>query len=169
MAKESVEGRDLEFGYVAEWPILKILERFGSGILIGFGAGMALKSFDLGVYWIKQKRQKRYIHKLLTDGRETVYNSIPNSVLDIDTTRWIIFKFLRTEVLSALRERCTCMTYDQIQDVRLAFQNMEMLERLVETTTKPPKLKHYLPFFHMLENIPWLKLVPKDHPEGTEE
>ena len=143
------------------------------GIVIGVTAGIFLKLIDfIGNRFFYRKEQIRYVQGLFEKSREQIYSCKtfphPNPQkpdVAVHDIRWEFYKKLRVDVLSALRERCACMSYDQTYTIKKAFHILEFLGEQERKAT----LQIYKRFFNELEAVRWLRLPPKEPDADAEE
>ena len=146
------------------------------GIVIGVTAGLLLKLIHIGSSWCYRREQIGYIRRILEDGRNEIYSyrTIPRPdnhevILPANYLRLPRYEHMNRDVLSALRNRCLCMKYDEIYQIEktlLIFDNI-VKDRYSELTAPP--LQEYKRLFNVFEKVKWLKLHPKMPDANAEE
>ena len=99
------------------------------GVMIAVAAGLIVQGINFGKKQFDRKSQIRYLRNLMVEAREAIYNapSIPLPVgedlyISDGEIRWKRFREYRSDVFSALNERSTDMSYDEVDAVRKTFR-----------------------------------------------
>ena len=134
------------------------------GILIAVLSGIILSLFlwpkDFVKNYMKRRDQIRYLVNLIVKYRDLILNArtIYVSNIDQEIKREEIckayFEDMRRQVESALKDRASQLSYDEIEDVRGVF-----FTDLYPTVILNDK--GYDVIFKKLESIKWLKLPPR--------
>lgn len=137
-----------------------------AGTIAGIVAGLVLAGFSEHNDRIdkreKRRDQVKYLSDLIAafrtqifDTKEDVFFPPTNQTLSRDNIRKARFDELRRELESALAERSSRLTYDEIRQVKNVFIGLHKLHpKLV------PTAKWYIDTFRKAESINWLKLPP---------
>ena len=140
----------------------------GLTILGGAAGGIVsaclLRFYDRIVYRKRQREQIRHLGELFGKAREKLYSRGNELRRGEPDKRWQIYEKLHEDAFSALRERCTCMSYDQIHSIRNALMSMDLLIKR-GGAPRGVGLPVYQHFFKELEDIRWLRL-PRKQPDA---
>ena len=147
------------------------------GIAIGLTVGVVLKLVEFGTHVWLRRGEICHIRKLVENARDRIYGAkaIPPSPgelfsVSVNEVRWVIYQSFHKNLISALRERCGHMSYDQIHSVNDAFLHLEFVEGLEKVNSqKVAAPSVYFRLFKQLENIEWLGLPPIQPPSDAEE
>ena len=145
-----------------------IPDNTGLTILGGAAGGIVsaclLRFYDRIVYRKRQREQIRHLGELFEKAREKLFSRGNEPRRGEPDKRWQIYKKLHEDASSALRERCTCMSYDQIHSIRNVLMSMDLLIKY-DGDPRGVSLPVYQRFFEKLEEIRWLRL-PRKQPDA---
>ena len=133
------------------------------GIVIGVSSGVVLGALtwvgQILSACVRKREQIAYVRSIVVSFRDRILTSedlhMPQSdtILRRDDVRQAYYKDMRGQLESALRDRCSSLSYDEIQQIRSAFFT-DALPTVVLNE------KGYKALFGALESIKWLRIPP---------